>query len=338
MRETRPPQTGERALLPAPARPVPRRPRRVGRQRRAARRCRTRLDLERDRPAVGHQRLHDRLRRIPAARRPARRRDRPAAGIPRRASGCSSAGQPRGRPRRVLGRAASPDVSSRAWAPPSLSPATLTILLASFAGGPAAGAGDGLVDGHRRRGRRDRRPRRRRAHGVAVVALGAAGQRRRSGSRCWWRRRACSATTPIDAPSAPGRARRRHRDRRTRRARARDHADRAARLDRRRRRSCRSRSRSCCWRRSSRSSGARRSRSCRCRLLRLPGLAAANGVTLVSGARAVRGLVLPHAVHAARCSAGRRCRRASGSCPHAGDRRGHAGHGPLAAGARRRAS
>ena len=66
----------------------------------------------------------------------------------------------------VQGLGAAVAVSRDADDPPRLVP-----------GGPAAGAGDGLVDGHRRRGRRDRRPRRRRAHRVAVVALGAAGQR-----------------------------------------------------------------------------------------------------------------------------------------------------------------
>ena len=156
----------------------------------------------------------------------------------------------------------------------------------------------------------------------------------RSASPSWWPRPGCSTTSRASAGprlDVPGAAAG-HRG--PRRARPRHHADRAARLDRRRRRSCRSRSRRAARRRSSRSSDARAEP-----LMPLvaPAPARPRGGERRHarvGRRAVRDLVLPHAVHAAGARLVAAAGRGRVPAPHPGDRRGHAGHGPLAVGAR----
>ena len=218
--------------------------------------------LSRGRPAVGDQRLRDRLRRLPAARRPPRRRPRPQAPVRGRAVAlldqlaplrlrlvgglAHRLPRPAGPRRRTArpGRALDPDDDVPRRPRPQSRARHL---------------------GRRvRQRRRGRRAARRRAHVLALLGVGLLHQRpgRRDGPR---RHAVAAAREPLRAPPPSLRRRRRHvHHRRTDAARlcADPHGRRPAGATRPRSRS--SRHRRCSSRRSSRSSCVPRRRYCRC--------------------------------------------------------------------------
>ena len=155
-------------------RPVRGRPRRLDRQRRAAD-DRRRARLLPGQPLLGRQRLRAHLRRLPAARRPARRPARPAAGL-------------HGRPRPVRARLAGrrlrrerrrADRRARRPGPRRRDRLARRALDRHHHLPRRRGAQQGarrLGRGRRLR-RRRRRPARRRAHRVPRLGVGALGQR-----------------------------------------------------------------------------------------------------------------------------------------------------------------
>ncbi|XP_021300543.1 collagen alpha-1(I) chain-like, partial [Herrania umbratica] len=150
------------------------RARRVGGERRAALDPR-RAGLRARRAAVGGERLHARLRRVPAARRARRRPVRAAADVPRRPRPVRG-GEPGGRARR-LPRAAAGRPGGAGPRRGSALPRVADDPHHVVRRGTRAVAGARRVGGHGRAGRGDRRARRRGPGGAAELALDLPGER-----------------------------------------------------------------------------------------------------------------------------------------------------------------
>ena len=210
------------------ARPGPRLPRAVhGRARRDGRERRAAVDPARPRllagrPAVGDQRLHARVRRLPAARRP-RRRPRSAA------SGCSSRAWSSSRsPRCSTGsrRSAGMLIAARGAAGPrrrARLPRRAVDHHDDVRRGRGAHEGARRLERDRGRRRRLRPAARRHPHRPAVVGVDLLRQRadRHRRGRCS-RCATCPESRAPDRPDSVRPRRRGHRDRRPHRARLRD--------------------------------------------------------------------------------------------------------------------
>ena len=144
------------------------------------------------------QRVHARLRRLPAARRPRRRPARPQAAVPRRRRVFSAASLLNG-----LAQSSEMLIAGRALqglGGALVSPAALSIITTTFAGGRGAHQGARRLERDRRGRRRVRPAARRRPHRPALVGVDLL--RQRAG-----RHRRDRARAPLSSPSRATRAR-----------------------------------------------------------------------------------------------------------------------------------